>query len=248
MEIGSLFLPQGLDVVGTVGTSGEIRQVELNLIPSLIESHWHCANEWLYSGGWLIVRGSESSSNTLVIEYLYLEGEVLLQVLDDHDQEGKLDGKCLLWVKRSVDVVRGNIGAHNLKNWRLNIRICDSLDVTVPDTFVPNLQWLWSVVENKNRSIEFDWKSLMFKCKSYWVAWPSLVCIVSMMLTQWSREWKGNRSGMLSWTSLFIFTFNLLSILYFNFILQYLNLFSLLLEISYEFYYLLGAFLLLLVL
>ena len=96
---------EGLYVVGSVSSPGEIRQVELNLIPSLIESHWHCANEWLHSGGGLVVGGSESTSNALVIEYLHLEGEVFLQVLNDHHQERKLDGKGLLWVKRSVDVV-----------------------------------------------------------------------------------------------------------------------------------------------
>ena len=107
---------EGLDVVGTVGTAGEVRQVELDLIPSLIKSHGHCANEWLDSCCRLIVGGSESSSNTLIIQNLNLESEVLLQVLDDHDQERKLDGKGLLWVERSVDVVGGDIGSHNLKN------------------------------------------------------------------------------------------------------------------------------------
>lgn len=96
---------KGLYVVGTVSSPCEIRQVELNLIPALIQSHGHCANKRLYSGGRLIVRGSESSSYALVIKYLYLESEVFLQVLNDHDQERQLDGKCLLWVKRSVDVV-----------------------------------------------------------------------------------------------------------------------------------------------
>jgi len=96
---------KGLYVVGTVSSPCEIRQVELNLIPALIQSHGHCANKRLYSGGRLIVRGSESSSYALVIKYLYLESEVFLQVLNDHDQERQLDSKCLLWVKRSVDVV-----------------------------------------------------------------------------------------------------------------------------------------------
>ena len=96
---------KGLYVVGTVSSPCEIRQVELNLIPALIQSHGHCANKRLYSGGRLIVRGSESSSYALVIKYLYLESEVFLQVLNDHDQERQLDGKCLLWVKRGINVV-----------------------------------------------------------------------------------------------------------------------------------------------
>ena len=135
---------QSFDVVGTIGSPGEIRQVELNLIPSLIESHWHCANEWFYTSCWLVVWGSESTSHLLVIQHLHLEGEVFLQVFNDHDEERQLDGKCLLWVKRSIDVVGGHIGSHNLENWRLNIWISDSLNVTVSHLLVPNLQWLWS--------------------------------------------------------------------------------------------------------
>ena len=113
--IESYNLPKGLNVVGTVSTTGEIGQVELNLIPALIKSHWHCANEWLDSGSGLIVGGSESTSNALVIEDLHFESEVLLQVLDDHHQERKLDGKGLLWVKWGVDVVGGDISSHDLE-------------------------------------------------------------------------------------------------------------------------------------
>lgn len=96
---------KSLYIVSTIGSSREIRQVELNLIPALIKSHWHRADERLDSCGTLIIGGSESSSDALVIEYLDLEGEVLLQVLDDHDQERKLDGKSLFWVEWSIDVV-----------------------------------------------------------------------------------------------------------------------------------------------
>ena len=82
---------QSLYIIGTVGSSSEIRQIELNLIPAFIESHGHGADEWLDSGGRLIVGGSESSSDTLIIENLNFEGEVLLQVLNDHNQERKLN-------------------------------------------------------------------------------------------------------------------------------------------------------------
>jgi len=96
---------QGLYVVGTISSSGEIRQVELNLIPAFIKSHWHGTDEWLDSCGTLIIGGSESSSHALIIEYLDLKSEVLFQVLDDHDQERKLDGQGLFWIKRSVNIV-----------------------------------------------------------------------------------------------------------------------------------------------
>ena len=133
---------EGFYVVGTVGPSGEIRQVELNLIPALIKSHWHCANEWLDSGSGLIVGGSESTSNALVIEDLHFESKVLLQVLDDHDEEGQFDGERLLRVEGRVDVVRRNVGAHDLEDGGLNIGIGDTLDVAVAYDSVPDLQGL----------------------------------------------------------------------------------------------------------
>ena len=133
---------QGLYVVCTIRSPREIGQVELDLVPTFIQPHRHRANEWLHTSRRLIIGSTESSPYALIIEYLHLECEVFLQVLDDHDQERKLDSKSLLWIKRSVDIVCGNIGSHDLKDGRLNIRISDSFDVTVPDTFVPNLQWL----------------------------------------------------------------------------------------------------------
>ena len=107
---------KGLYVVGSVSSSGEIRQVELNLIPAFIESHGHGTDERLDSGGRLIVGGSESTSDTLVVQDLHFEGEVLLQVLDDHDQEGQLDGKGLLGVQWGVDIVSRHIGSHDLQH------------------------------------------------------------------------------------------------------------------------------------
>ena len=71
---------QGFDVVGTVSTTGEIRQVELDLVPSLIESHGHGANERLDTGSGLVVGSSESSAYVLVIEDLHFKSEVLLQL------------------------------------------------------------------------------------------------------------------------------------------------------------------------
>ena len=131
---------KSLYVVGTVGSSSEIRQVKLNLIPALIESHWHGANKRFYPSSWLIVGGSESTSNRFVIKYLNLESEILFEILNDHDQERKLDSKSLFWIKRSIDVVGGDVGSHDLKHGWLNIWIGYSLDVTVSDLFIPNLE------------------------------------------------------------------------------------------------------------
>ncbi len=74
------YLPEGLNIVGTVSSSGEIRQVELNLIPAFIESHGHSADERLDTGGRLVVGGSESTTDVLIIENLDLEGEIFLEL------------------------------------------------------------------------------------------------------------------------------------------------------------------------
>ena len=63
-------------------------------------------------------------------------------VLNDHDEEGELDGKGLLGVDGAGDVVGADIGAHDFEDRRLNIGIGDTLDVTVAYVLVPNLEGL----------------------------------------------------------------------------------------------------------
>ena len=48
--IGMNLHTERLDVVGTVGSSCEIRQIELNLVPSFVQSHRHRTKKWLHSG------------------------------------------------------------------------------------------------------------------------------------------------------------------------------------------------------
>ena len=71
---------KGLDVIRAIRSASEVGQVKLDLIPTLIESHWHRADERLDSGCALVVGSSESSADTLVIEHLDFEREVLLQL------------------------------------------------------------------------------------------------------------------------------------------------------------------------
>ena len=78
---GELFhLPKCFNIVGSIGTSSEIGEVELNLIPTLVQSHGHGADEGLDTGGGLVVTGSKSATHVLVIKDLHLEGKVLLQL------------------------------------------------------------------------------------------------------------------------------------------------------------------------
>merc|ERR1712070_761837 len=97
---------EGLDIVRAIRTPGEIGQVKLNLVPALIESHRHSTDERLDSSGGLVVGCTEPAADILVVEHLDLEGEVLLQILDDHHKERQLDPQSLLRVRRSCDVVR----------------------------------------------------------------------------------------------------------------------------------------------
>lgn len=63
-------------------------------------------------------------------------------VFDDHDEEGQLDGEGLLGVKRASDEVSANVRAHDLENRGGNIGVSDSLNMTVADILVPDLQRL----------------------------------------------------------------------------------------------------------
>ena len=71
---------EGFNVVATIGPASEVWQVELDLIPSLIEPHGHGADEGLDPGRRLVVRSPKSSANVFVIKDLHFEGEVLFKL------------------------------------------------------------------------------------------------------------------------------------------------------------------------
>lgn len=61
---------QGLHVISAICSPGEVGQVKLNLVPALIQSHGHCANERLHTGCALIIAGTEPSLNVFVVKNL----------------------------------------------------------------------------------------------------------------------------------------------------------------------------------
>ena len=69
-----------LNIVGTVCTTSEVGQVELDLVPAFVQAHGHGTDEGLHTGGRLVVRSAESASNVLIIENLHFESEVLFQL------------------------------------------------------------------------------------------------------------------------------------------------------------------------
>lgn len=74
---------KSLYIVASVSSSCEIWQVELNLIPALVESHRHCADEWLHSCCRLIIWGSKSSSDIFVVQNLHFESEIFLELNEE---------------------------------------------------------------------------------------------------------------------------------------------------------------------
>lgn len=119
---------QRLGVVGPVGPPGEVRQVKLNLVPAVVQPHRHGADERLHSSCALIVTRPKPSPNVFIVQhlgdvnkckqiviikpsmstrqrsvnpYLDFKCEVLLKVLDDHDQKWKSNAEGLLGVCRT---------------------------------------------------------------------------------------------------------------------------------------------------
>ena len=76
------------------------------------------------------------------IVYLNFEGEVFLEIFDNHDKEGELDAQGLLGISWTRDISGRNVGAFDLEHQRLDIVVRDALDMSISHFLVPNLQRL----------------------------------------------------------------------------------------------------------
>lgn len=83
--VGVYLDSQSLDVVGAIGTAGEVRQVKLDLVPAIIQPHGHRTDKGLDARRTLVVARPESPPHILVVQNLYFKCEIFLQVLDDHN-------------------------------------------------------------------------------------------------------------------------------------------------------------------
>lgn len=45
----------------------------------------------------------------VIFTHLHFKGEILLQILDNHDEKRKFDAKCLLGIARARNKSRGNV-------------------------------------------------------------------------------------------------------------------------------------------
>lgn len=74
--------------------------------------------------------------------YLHFEGEVFLQIFDDHHQERQLDAERLLRIGRTGDVRSAHVGSDDLQHQRLDVLVRNPFDVPIAHFFVPNLERL----------------------------------------------------------------------------------------------------------
>lgn len=70
-----------LHIIGAVCATREVGQVELDLVPSLVQSHGHGTNERLDTSCRLVVTGPKPSPHVLVIENLIRGGNHGVTVL-----------------------------------------------------------------------------------------------------------------------------------------------------------------------
>ena len=67
----------------------------------------------------------------LIVKNLNLECKVLVEVLNDHNKEGKLDSQGLFGIVRRNNVARRDICSHNFQHRTLNVLICYSFYVPI---------------------------------------------------------------------------------------------------------------------
>lgn len=130
-----------MEFIFTLQPATGTRQPVALTIAHLVQPHGHRANKRLDSRRALIVGCAESPANVLVVQHLHLKREILLEILEDHHQEGKLDTQRLAGVGRAGYEGRGHVRAHDLENRGLNVLVRDTLDVPVAHLLVPYLQW-----------------------------------------------------------------------------------------------------------
>ena len=131
-----------LHVVGPVGSTGEVGEVELDLVPTVVQLHWHGTDKGLYLSGRLVVAGSEPPLDTLVVQDLDLKTEVLLHVLYQDDQEREFNAQLLLLLVWTRNICRGDIASRYLQDSAVDVIISQSLNVPVLDVLLPDLKWL----------------------------------------------------------------------------------------------------------
>ena len=74
---------------------------------------------------------SRSSKQFRFFHYLNFKAKILFHIFDNHDEEWEFDTKRFLGIGWTRDVGCANVGSHNFQYQRLDVIVCDSLDMSV---------------------------------------------------------------------------------------------------------------------
>jgi len=151
--VGMNLNPCGFHIAGSISPSGEVTQVDLDLIPTIIQAQWHSAVERPDSSTWLEVAGAEPPSEVFVIQDLHLKGEVALQVLDHKDKERESDSKTGVGAHWAVDVGGAHVVPDDFKRDGTDARVSDTFDVAIHHLGTPNAQrFVTDCIEDREKS------------------------------------------------------------------------------------------------
>lgn len=135
---------QRFHIACPIGAACEVSQVELDLVPAFIQTHWHCTDKGLYPSCALEVARSEAPTYILVIQDLNFKCEVFLHVLDNHDEERKSDAQRLSRIGRARYESCADVCAQYFEHERLDIVVRDPFDVAISNLLIPDLKWFAS--------------------------------------------------------------------------------------------------------
>lgn len=135
---------QCFHIARPIGAACEVGQVELNLVPAFIQTHWHSTDKGLYPRCALEVACSEAPTNILVIQDLNFKCEIFLHILDNHDEKRKSDAQRLSRIGGARDESCADVCAQYFEHEGLDIVVRDPFDVAISNLLIPDLKWFAS--------------------------------------------------------------------------------------------------------
>jgi len=140
--VGMNLNPRGFDIAGPISPPSKVAQVDLNLIPAIIQAQRHGAVEGTDPSAGLEVAGAESPPEVLIIQDFHLECEVALQVLYHEDEEREPDAETGVGTHWTVDVGGAHVVPDDFQRDGADARVSDSFDVAIHHLGAPNAQRL----------------------------------------------------------------------------------------------------------
>ena len=83
---------------------------------------------------------NSSKSRNKTFSHLNFKCEILFHILDNHNQIRQFNAQSFPRIGRASYISRWHIGPNNFQDKTLNVRVSNSLDMSISDFFVPNLE------------------------------------------------------------------------------------------------------------